>query len=177
MDDERHHIDLETEQTCILRSQKDINHFQPLYEKYYDEIFRFIYRRVEDEMVAADLCSDTFYKALRNIKKFKWQGRPFGAWLYTIAANEIKKHYRKGTLLYLIEEDRIAAAMEEEIDDSELLRAVFAQLSDDELVLLEWKFFEGKTFKEIALLNGQSESAVKMKVYRLLDRLKKTLRP
>jgi RNA polymerase sigma-70 factor (ECF subfamily) len=45
-------------------------------------------------------------------------------------------------------------------------------LDEDEIQLLEMRFFEKRPFKEMAEINDSSESAIKMKVYRLLDKLK-----
>ena len=169
--------DLEEERSWVLEAQHDIEGFRPLYEKYHDEIFRFIYRRVENQTTTLELTSEVFYKALRNIKKYRWQGKPFVSWLYAIALNEIRKRHRNQQLVFLIEDDKVEEAIEYEIQDEQLLRRVFARLTDNDLQLVEWKYFEGKTFKELAALMSLSESAVKMKLYRLLEKLKQELKP
>ncbi len=101
------HISLEQERKWIESSKKEIRHFKPLYAKYYNPIFRFIYRRTDDEALAADLSSQTFLKAILSLKKFKWQNKPFGAWLFRIATNEVKKHFRDRKEIFVIEEDKI----------------------------------------------------------------------
>ena len=166
------HIDLLEEKLWIEASKKDIKAFKPLYDRYYDEIYRFIYRRTGKEELTADLCSETFYKALGNLKKYEWRNLPFGNWLYTIASNVIKKHYREHNKVFIIELDKIQLQIEDEEyvkkAGNEELIWVLDQLSDLELRLIELKFFEEKTFKEVALLLEMKESAVKMRLYRLL---------
>lgn len=166
------HIDLLEEKRWIEAAKKDIKEFRPLYNRYYDEIYRFIYRRTGREQLSADLCSETFYKSLDNLKKYEWRNLPFGNWLYTIAANLIKKHYRDNNKVFIIELDKIQVQIEDEkyvkrAENEDLIR-VLDQLADLELRLVELKFFEEKTFKEIALLLEMKESAVKMRLYRLL---------
>jgi RNA polymerase sigma-70 factor (ECF subfamily) len=166
------HSDLEDEKRWISQAKTDISAFEPLYIKYYDEIYRYIFRRVGKDGLSAELCSETFYKALLNIDKYTWQGIPFGNWLYTIAANEIKKHYKKNKRIFIIEVDKMLEQLpvEEIIDKAgnEELIWVLNQLSDFELRLIELKYFEGKTFREVGLLLSMKESAIKMRTYRLL---------
>jgi RNA polymerase sigma-70 factor (ECF subfamily) len=54
----------------------------------------------------------------------------------------------------------------------DLLLIAMQELDEDEVQLLEMRFFEKRPFKEIAEIKDSNESAVKMKVYRLLDKLK-----
>lgn len=172
MNSVKNHIDLLEEKRWIEGAKKDIKAFKPLYNRYYDEIYRFIYRRTGKDHLSADLCSETFYKALGNIKKYEWRNLPFGKWLYTVASNVVKKHYRDKNKVFIIELDKIQLRIEDEeyikkAGNEELIWAL-NQLSDLELRLIELKFFENKTFKEIALLMEMNESAAKMRIYRLL---------
>ncbi|MAE84845.1 MAG: RNA polymerase [Flammeovirgaceae bacterium] len=171
---------IEEERTWIEQSKTNIKAFEPLYNKYYDLIFRYLLRRTDDDMLAADLCSQTFYKALSNIKKFKWQGIPLAPWLYQIASNELKKHYRDKKPIYVIEEDIIET--KEELSDrwvqlieSNKLTEVLNRLNEQEVQLIELRYFEELTFDEIAIIMEMKLSAVKMKLYRLLNKLKSNL--
>lgn len=174
-----YHTDFQEEQHWIAEAQRDPGCFEPLYNRYYDEIFRFIYRRTDRESLTADLSSQTFYKALINIKKYRWTGRPFVAWLYRIATNEVNKYYRDKRPVFLIEEEKVWESLNEEevIPNSDDLVRVFNVLTDEEVRLLELKYFEGKTFREIAAIQDITESSCKMRVYRLLDRMKQLLQP
>ena len=68
--------------------------FQVLYDRYFTVIFNYIFRKIDDEDITADLTSQTFLKAMRNLKKYKFKGVPFSAWLYRIASNEVNRHYQ-----------------------------------------------------------------------------------
>jgi RNA polymerase sigma-70 factor, ECF subfamily len=169
---ETNHIDLSDEKRWISAAKLNTTAFEPLYTRYYDEIYRYIFRRVGREHLSEELCAETFYKALANIKKYTWVNLPFGNWLYTIAANEIRRHFRSKRKVFIIEIDKIQGKipMEEIVAKAgnEELIWVLEQLSEFELRLIELKYFENKTFKEIGLLLKMKESAIKMRIYRLL---------
>ncbi|MEP4533737.1 MAG: sigma-70 family RNA polymerase sigma factor [Cyclobacteriaceae bacterium] len=173
------HSALEDEKRWITLSQKEIHHFRPLYDKYYQSIFRYIFRRMDNEMLTADLCSQTFLKAMTNIKKFQWAGKPLGAWLYRIAGNEVKKYYRDKKEIFIIEEDKLLETDEFREDwklmTQEKLIKLLDELSETDMRLIELKYFEGFTFHEISILLEINESTVKMRLYRLLGKLRKKL--
>ncbi|CAA9341187.1 MAG: RNA polymerase ECF-type sigma factor, partial [uncultured Nocardioidaceae bacterium] len=58
-----------------------------LYDHYQPSIYRFLVYRVGSVALAEDLTSETFFRALRSLGSFRWQGKDFGAWLTTIARN------------------------------------------------------------------------------------------
>ena len=170
---------LPDEQQLIAAAKRDFRHFEPLYDHYYEQIFRFVYRRCDDEAVTADLVSQVFFKALGALSNYKYTGIPFGAWLHRIASNEVKKHYRnKGAKKIFSLEERqvkelIAAEAEGDLEDKVAqLVSFLTELEEDELHVVELRFFEEKSFKEIAYILDMKESAVKMRTYRTLDKLR-----
>lgn len=170
---------LPDEQQLIDAAKRDFRHFEPLYDHYYEQIFRFVYRRSDDDAIAADLVSQVFYKALGGLKNYKYTGIPFGAWLHRIASNEVKKHYRnKGTRkIFSLEESQVKELIsaDEENDLEVKLRQLvdfLKELEEEELMVVELRFFEEKGFKEIAYILDMKESAVKMRTYRTLDKLR-----
>ena len=66
--------------------------FGLLYEHYRGLVYRFLYHRVAAHHLAEDFTSETFFRALRSLSGFQWQGRDFGAWLVTIARNLVTDH-------------------------------------------------------------------------------------
>src|SRR4051812_16644820 len=65
-----------------------------LYDHYQGSVYRFLYYRVGSVALAEDLTSETFFRALRSMSSFRWQGKDFGAWLMTIARNLTTDHYK-----------------------------------------------------------------------------------
>ncbi len=172
--------ELQQEYEILERSKKDSKAFGELYEKYYDRIFRFLYRQTDDEDLTADLCSQTFLSALKNVNRYQFRGVPFSAWLYKIASNEVNKHYRKQkqVKVFSIEEIRVRELMEQTNEDwdEELIQRMLTYLKElptEMLQVLELRFFEDKDFKEIAFILDITESGAKMRTYRAIDRLRK----
>ena len=89
-------------------------------------------------------------------------------------------HFRKDSKnrTVNIESDHIGGLFEELEEDyyseeKEKLVKILATLSDERLSIIEMRFFEKRSFKEIAEIMGITENNAKVKVYRTLDKLKK----
>jgi len=172
---------MESEYSIIAKSQKNPRYFAPIYEKYYDPIFIFINRRLDDEEETADVTSIVFYKCLQNIGKFKFQGVPFSAWLFRIAVNEVnqffrrKKEHLRSVSIRDHHIDDLFEEMEErvEIDRHVVITKLLEQLSAEDVQFLELRFFEGYSFKEMGYLLGLTEVNAKVKTYRIVKKLKK----
>jgi RNA polymerase sigma-70 factor, ECF subfamily len=171
-------MDLEQEQRIIEASKKDSQAFEPLYVKYYEPILKFVYKRVEGLDDCRDITSIVFTNALGNISKYKHMGFPFSSWLYRIAVNEINMFYRRSKKARIISlNDNGIKSMASESDgvDEELytaLKTSLLHLSEDELLLIELRFFEERPFAEIGEILEISEGNAKIRTYRVLDKLK-----
>ena len=173
--------DLAKEKEWITAAQKKPAKFNKLYDKYFEQIFQFIFRRTDDEHLTADLTSQTFLKALQNIKKYQFRGIPFSAWLYRIATNEVNKHYRKSKYIFSLEEEKIYKIIDDspEVENADLIKKVIEklkELSTKDVVIMELRFFEERSFKEIAYILDISESSAKMRIYRALEKLRKIIK-
>jgi len=173
---------LQAEWQEIQAAQQNPALFRPLYDRYFDPIFRFVYRRCNDESRAADLTSQVFLKAMQKLPKYEYKGVPFSAWLYRIASNEVTQYFRdnKKNRVVSLEKTQINDIVEE-IDGpnkEELKKAMFSaldQLKEGEIQLIEMRFFEQRPFKEIADILEITESNAKVKTYRTLEKLKKII--
>ena len=169
------------EEQMILRSQTDPEAFRPLYEKYFKRIFLFVIHRVEDKSRAADITSQVFLKALLHIKRFKFRGLPYSSWLFRIALNECNDYFRKSSRYRIVTiEDAAVDHLYEELTNTtreedlrQQLPAILQKLSGEELQFIELRFFEQRPFKEVAEIMGITETYAKVKVYRILQKMKK----
>jgi RNA polymerase sigma-70 factor (ECF subfamily) len=170
---------LSTDDRLVLAAKADREYFGELYNKYFDAVARFVYQRTGMKDEALDITQQVFMSAMVALDKYESRGFPFSSWLYRIALNEINSRYRKTKNQRVINvDDTSLQNVMEEINESniekkeELLLTAMQDLDEDEIQLLEMRFFEKRAFKEMAEINESTESAVKMKVYRLLDKLK-----
>ena len=168
------------EQKLISASKKDPRAFGQVYDRYFEGIYQFIFRRTDDENLAADICSQTFLKALQNLNKYEFRGLPFSAWLYRVASNEINRHYNKTkrNRIFSLEEERVMELFEtDEREFSEahltLLKSTLKELPTETIEVLELRFFEDRSFKEISYILNIGESGAKMRLYRAVEKLRK----
>ena len=172
---------MEEEWIEVQAAQQNPAKFRVLYSRYYESIFRFVYKRTVDETLTADLTSQVFLKAMQKIQQYTYQGVPFSAWLFRIASNEIAQHFRKHKKTRVVAlEERTTQDLEDEYDDKEdldininILKDVIHDLKPEEVELLELRFFEKRPFKEVADILDITENNAKVKIYRLLQKMKK----
>ncbi len=181
----RHHQtkqDIIKELEFIEASKTNPAKFSFLYDKYHEQIFLYVFKRVDNEAITADITSQVFYKALKNIRNFKFQGVPFSAWLYRIASNETNMFFRKTKKQRSITlEDHHAEIFvhgNSEMDTEDkliILGQALNQLKVYEVELIELRYFEQKPFREIAFILGITETNAKVRTHRILQKLKKIL--
>ncbi len=164
----------------IKKAQEDPKFFGYLYEKYFDQIFIFIIKKVNDQDKAGEICSRVFLKAMLNIKKYKDMGYPFSSWLYKIASNETNKFFRENNKIQEFEiQEKDAVSLLEDIDENNLdeniekLLTSIEELNDQQSELIELRFFEKLSFNEIGEQLGISSGNAKIRLYRAIDALKK----
>jgi RNA polymerase sigma-70 factor (ECF subfamily) len=148
----------------------DSEAFGLLYDHYQPSVYRFLYYRTRSVTLAEDLTSETFFRALRSMNNFRWQGRDFGAWLMTIARNLTADHYKAGrTRLELTTEDM---SLHDDATDgpedavlegitNELLLSALSELATEQRECIIMRFLQGMSIAETALALGRSEGAVK----------------
>jgi RNA polymerase sigma-70 factor (ECF subfamily) len=166
------------EQAEIRSAQTDAGCFEPLYLRYYPRILSFVYLRMEEKETARDITAQVFYTALDKIGQYRDKGLPFSAWLFRIALNEVNQYYRKSKIRRTVSlDDAGEQALKDELPvlstaimDAELFAAL-QTLDAEEMALIEMRYFEHRSFKELGDINGLGESALKMRVYRILEKL------
>jgi RNA polymerase sigma-70 factor (ECF subfamily) len=174
---------IESERQILMLAVKDRTAFKPIYEKYFKTIFLFVHKRVGDKEVSGDITQQVFLKALVQLDKFQFRGVPFSAWLYRIALNECNDYFRKTRKhrQVVVDDAQVEGLFEEmQTEDSPIdllgrLQEILQTLSPPELELVELRYFESMAFRDIAGIYGITENHAKVKLYRVLEKLKKSL--
>jgi RNA polymerase sigma-70 factor (ECF subfamily) len=148
----------------------DTEAFGLLYDHYHGSVYRFLFYRTRSVQLAEDLTSETFFRALRSMNNFRWQGKDFGAWLMTIARNLCTDHFKAGrTRLEMTTEDMSAhddttEGPEDAVLESlthEVLLEALQKLPDEQRDCLVMRFLQGMSIAETAAVLGRSDGAVK----------------
>ncbi len=169
---------MEYEHELIAKSQLDPQYFVHHYNHYLPQIYRYVFYKVRNTNVAEDIVSDIFYKALKNIGKYKHKGF-FQAWLFTIARNTVTSYYRKNSreTLYAYDNDTdqpdpvtVEGIVSAKESRAELLNIV-ASLPPNQQDAIRLRYTRDLKIKEIAHILNKSEGSVKQLLHRGLRNL------
>lgn len=171
---------LRQEQLWIDQAKTDPTKFAPLYRKYYSPILRYILQRSDDSEMAQDVVSQVFVKALKNLNQYEYRGVPFGSWLYRIAKSELYQQYREKQSAKTVRMDNLQIPSFDELfsDHAEgeahraRLLASMQSLKSEQLRLIEMRFFEQMSFREIGDELGLTENNAKVKTFRAVEKLR-----
>lgn len=153
-----------------LARNGDKEAFGQLYDHYQPSVYRFLYYRVGSMTLAEDLTAETFFRALRSMHSFRWQGKDFGAWLMTIARNLTADHFKAGrTRLEQTTEDMQTLDSTSESPEIEVLSSLtnesllraLGELPTEQRECLIMRFLQGLSIAETAEILGRSSGAVK----------------
>ena len=164
------------ERLVIEAAQKDPDRFAELYENNFERVYAFIARRVGNREEAQDLTSEVFHQALANLRRFEWRGVPFAAWLLRIAANAVtdrrQRAARERGNPALDDPKEISEVDLEEVEQRATLFRLVKSLPADQRRVIEMRFAEEKSIREIAQELRRSEGAVKQLQFRGLQNLR-----
>lgn len=161
------------ERLLVEAAQKDPGRFGELYEQNFERVYAYIVRRVQRREVAEDLTADVFHKALANLRNFDWRGIPFAAWLFRIAANVMADQWKRSAKEVVEDPPEVGAEMPlEEIDQRARLFRMVEELPSDQRRVVQARFTEGKSIREIAQELKRTEGAVKQLQFRALEKLR-----
>ncbi|MBQ1076419.1 sigma-70 family RNA polymerase sigma factor [Micromonospora sp. C31] len=164
----------------VARAQSgDAEAFGLIYDRYVDEVFRFVSDRVRDRQAAEDLTSETFVRALRNLGALRPDG-DVTAWLTTIARNLTGESPWQSVEVPVAEiRDRAegspmadpAKTAMDRLVNAELIAGV-NQLSAPQRQYIVLRYLRELSIDEIALVMGKTPEALKTIQYKALRALR-----
>lgn len=173
----------ETDDIIIDRVKNgDKNAYSQIVDRYKDKVYSLVYGIVRNEETAQELAQDIFIKAFTALKKFRKESS-FSTWIYRIAYNTAISETRKNKLKVLSFDEQLEKASSEDLSASleaednnkakkELLHQALNQLHAEERLILMLYYFEEQSIDEISKSSGLSQSNVKVKLFRLRNKLK-----
>lgn len=139
--------------------------WRELFDEYYPRLQAFMRSRVSPQQAAEDLAAETFVDAFRGLPRFRWRGTPFGAWLFKVARNRLRMHYRS----VQHEPDYVRDVDLPEAVDYALavdIAATLASLPPEYREAIELRYILGLTGPEAAAAMGRSHGAFRMLLHR-----------
>ena len=161
--------------------------FSTLVKKYQKSVHALAWRKIGDFHIAEDITQDTFLKAYQELSTLK-EPQSFASWLYVIAANRCTAWLRKKRLWTQSLENTNSAELEKATYSSyviaenerasveaqrEVVKKLLAKLQESDRTVITLYYLGGMTYEEISRFLGVSVSAIKNRLYRARQHLKK----
>lgn len=159
------------EELVVCYAQGNNAAFDTLLGRYKSSVYSYIYYIVQDKELAEDIFQETFVKVIVTIKQGGYtENGKFKAWIMRIAHNLVIDSFRQERNENTISNDEVEVDLfnnrdlcEETIEDSMVRRQVLSDvrklvkhLPDNQREVLEMRYYQDLSFKEIADLTGVS---------------------
>ncbi|MBA5628408.1 RNA polymerase sigma factor [Moheibacter lacus] len=173
-------------QTVIFEAKKGKRQAQNLLmDIFWDNVFNYVYQKIKDEEEAEDIAIETFTKVFAKLKLYN-ADFDFKTWLLSIAHNTMIDHIRKKPALKIsLDDENYVIEIQEELPSPE--DSLIQQQDNDALILhlqklkpeyrkiIELRFLEEKTYKEIAEELDLTLANVKVRILRAKQLLQEIL--
>ena len=164
----------------VVAARGDATAFLALYERYFPKVQRYVRIRVAERATCEDITSDVFLAVLGGLPEFRGSGS-FAAWLFRIAQNAVRSHYRLERSVPLDEKMLVAIPdagpdpPEEAMRRERLqqLRRVLSALEPEQQNLLALRYGAELDSGEIGEVLGKSAVAVRVALHRAVAELRR----
>ncbi len=173
--------------------------FEQIVERYHGKVFQLVYRYTGDYEEACDLTQDTFVRAFNAWNEFRGDSQVY-TWLYRIALNlchnQQKRIVRRNRMerwsldtspdddfeggrgpIEVADERPLPLARLEGDEMRARLREALAQLPENYRVVIVLRDIEGLTYDEIARVTDSTLEAIKSRLFRARQTLRRILEP
>ena len=155
--------------------------FEQIYDLYFRDVYHYVHRLSGDAHTAEEITSETFFKALRSIGKFRGEC-DLRVWLCQIAKNcyyaSLRKEKRTVPLADISETADGSASPEELVsarEDIRRVRAALHTLSEPYREVFMWRVFAELSYKQIGELFSKSDNWACVTYHRAKKMIKERL--
>lgn len=170
-------LEITDEQLMTRVKNGQLDQLNSLFDRYSKRLYGYFLKSTLSKDESDDLTQELFIRVMKYRKSYK-DGQPFEIWVFQIARNMVKDHYRKmkvnsdyfnptGVMPDVIEESSSGQWEREE----QLYRAM-KRLPDEKRELLVLSKFDGMKYEQIATLRKTTVANIKVQVHRTLKELK-----
>ena len=163
-----------TDETLMQNYQLvEFDAFNQLYQRHHRRVFGFLRQRGLSREEAEEVFQNTFIKI--HQKRLRYDvSYPFQAWLFTITRSALIDFIRKKQQIHKIAQHQNSNQAESVLTD-ELPHLALDTLSEQEQTIIKERYFQEKSYEEIAESLGLSAENIRQKLSRSLKKLKNIL--
>ncbi|HEU4521420.1 MAG TPA: RNA polymerase sigma factor [Thermoanaerobaculia bacterium] len=155
-----------------------------IYDRYSARIYNFAFRFLKNAEAAEDATQEVFVKMIRHANQFQGDAK-LSTWLFSITANWCRDYLRKAdnrpkesddVLVTLPSPNEVSPERNlEQRENEQRVRRALDELTPEQREAILLSRYQGLSYAEIAQIAGCSEGAVKTRVFRAMETLKKAL--
>lgn len=154
-----------------------------IYDRYFPDVYRFVFYRLGDDALAEDISSETFVRLLEALKKRRGPQTNLKGWLLATASHAVSDHlrqsYRHATeVLSDMIPNGAAKTVGEEVDHRERIQSfqqAYILLTSEQQNVLALRFGNGYSLEETARVMQKNVNAVKALQFRALAALQRNI--
>lgn len=140
--------------------------FEKIYQKYFNDVYRYIRKLSNNEHIAEEITADTFFKAMGAIDSFRGDC-DIRVWLCQIAKNCYLSYLKKNSqiediadteLQYIADPNENLEEQFAKQDEAAQIRKQLHTISDPYKEVFMWRVFAELSFKQIGEIFNKSEN-------------------
>jgi RNA polymerase sigma-70 factor (ECF subfamily) len=168
---------VEDHHSLLTRIQRhDQEALAEVYDRYFDQLYRYLNYRLGEPEVAADLTGDVFLALVNALKSGKPPRTSLSGWLYTVARNLAADYIKKKGRTVSLIEDLVSEEppLTDQVHVSQLaplLKEAISQLTEEQQHVIVLRFGQGLSLAETAQILDKSVGAIKGLQHRALASL------
>lgn len=166
------------EESLVKRAKRgDREAIGELWDALAPRMFGYLINTVRDRAAAEDILQATWLKAIRALPRFEARGIGISAWLFAIARNECREHWRKSgreTPLDPAEHDQ-AGSDGHAVEERVLAGQILASLSENDREILRLRYIADLSLNDLAEVLQCNFVTVRVRIHRALARARNAL--
>jgi len=169
--------------TVLLKAARrgDEKAFRRLYDELYGPLAGYLTRRVNIPQDAEDLISTVFHRFLQNLERYDADRGSVQSWVMTMARHALIDHLRRHRETQPIENlaEVLAGPLNAPLDglirteEADRVRELVRTLPPETREMISLRYGQGLRHREIGNLLGLNEAAVKQRISRALQELRR----
>lgn len=161
-------------------AQGDRVAFEQIYLQLANELYTYVHGQCREAATAEDIVANVFLRAWRSARAYRAGSLQFRRWIFTIARNEIRDHWRASQrTVPMFDMDFCDEQITEERPDplhAQLtVRQALGVLTEEQRQVVVLRYFNNKSHKEIAQVLGKREGAVRALLLRAMRHMRKVM--
>jgi RNA polymerase sigma-70 factor (ECF subfamily) len=171
-----------SDESAFVRQLADFDPdaWRGIFQRYFTPVFRLAYVRTLNRSAAEDITAEVFSEAALSIRRYKYRGVPFRAWLFRIARNVIADHLKaqkRRPQVYFDAIEDVAGELDTDIELRADFVSALGHLTDAQRDVVILRFVTGCSLGEVADVMGKSVGAIKQLQSRAVTILQAEMRP